>query len=345
MKKNIDYLTEGTGWANWQIYVDSKIAMSDEIPDRTKSIVEDVFEALGDTVTPKTLDLGISSLPAQTPIPAAKKQAERLPDSPLTVDSKGKITFESYLDRLAEIPVDDGRIVQNSKIHTETAKVQIFLRSGMQTIDISGSAYYELEQPTVEDSPNYAPLAFTIIHFGPKYGPEDKLEGDSLYRISISTRSDIWFDDTQIAQINRAQLHELLHRIDSVLPVVKRKFSVGEMSGYINADAEAVYDYDGPPADELIKEYRIDWVESELVETAAQYEEGDETIFEVTSDAESVQTAELRLRIEAYVDQQQTKGNAPQADRLRIIRTDGTPLEARFSNGDIEWTDDDAEQR
>ena len=35
---------------------------------------------------------------------------------------------------------------------------------------------------------------------------------------------------------------------------------------------------------------------------------------------------------------------APQADRLRIIRTDETPLEVRFSDGDIKWIDDDAEQ-
>ncbi|PSP85817.1 hypothetical protein BRC96_01120 [Halobacteriales archaeon QS_6_64_34] len=327
------------------LYADSKIALSDEIPDRTASIVEDVFATLGETVTPTTLRLGISSLPAQTPIPAAKEQAELLPDSPLTVSNPDKVTFGDYTDRLAEIPVDDGRIVQNSKVTTDATKVRIFLRSGMQTIDSSGSTYYEREQPTVEDSLNYAPLVLTIIHFGPKYGPEDKLEGDSLYRISISTGSDIWFDDTQIARINRARLHELLHRIDSVLPVVKRKFSVGEMSGYINADAEAVFDYDGPPAEELIREYRIDWVKSELVETAAQYEEDGNTVFEVTSDAESITTDELRKRIEAYVDQQQTKGNAPQADILRIIRTDGTPLEARFSDGDIEWIDDEADQR
>ncbi|PSP84574.1 hypothetical protein BRC96_05510 [Halobacteriales archaeon QS_6_64_34] len=125
----------------------------------------------------------------------------------------------------------------------------------------------------------------------------------------------------------------------------QRSFIVDDMKGYGDADAEAVFDYDGPPAEELIKEYRIDWVESELVETAAQYEEDGNTVFEVMSDAESITTDELRKRTEAYVNQQQTKGNAPQADRLRIIRTDGTPLEARFSDGDIGWIDDDADQR
>ena len=345
MKKNISYLTYEGGTAAWQFYIDSEIAESDAVPEQTASIVERAFGILDSEIVPVSLRLGVATIPAQTPLRTALDEIESLSDSNIVVEDQHRVTFEKYAERLADIPLDDRRVLHNAKVSTTATKVRVFLRSGMKTIDPEESPHYRYDSPDAEGTPDIGPLGFSILHLWPHYGPEEKIDGESIYRISVLANSNLWLDDTPIATINRTRLQSLLHEIDDAFPVVKRKFTVDDMKGYGDADAEALFNYDGPPAEELIREYRIDWVESELVETAAQYNEGDETIFEVTSDAESVQTAELRLRIEAYVDQQQTKGNAPQADRLRIIRTDGTPLEARFSDGDIRWIDDEADQQ
>jgi len=345
MQKNEDYLTIGSGRATWSFYIDSKITQSDDVPARTASVVERVFTALGTDIVPVRLKLGLTSIPTETPVRDAIKRPGSLADSPFIFEDRDGFTFENYAAQLADIPIEDNTVLYIGKVGSAITNSRIYLRSGMQTIGAERSPYFRFESSDAPVGPEYAPIAFSILHLGPRYGPEDGLDGDSVYKVGIGTDSDIWFDETPIAKINRARLHALLYEIDSALPVFQRSFIVDNMKGYGDADAEALFNYDGPPAKELIKEYRIDWVESELVETAAQYEENGSTVFEVTSDAESITTDELRKRIEVYVNQQQTKGNAPQADRLRIIRTDGTPLEARFSDSDIEWTDDDAEQR
>ncbi|QLH80889.1 hypothetical protein [Halosimplex pelagicum] len=95
-----------------------------------------------------------------------------------------------------------------------------------------------------------------------------------------------------------------------------------------------------PSSEQLLEDYRKEWVEREIVESTTQHIENRETVFEIASDAAAVQTAELRARIEAYVDYQREQGNAPRADRLRIVRTDGTKLEATLTDGTLEWVDD-----
>jgi len=338
-QKNVDYLTRSGGSANWQFYIDSKITQSDEAPERTESVVEQVFAALGTDIVPVTLNLGLVTIPAATSLPAAFDNCEQLPDAPDSIEHSDGVSFETYSERLAGISIESGRILHNSKVAVTAARSSVFLRNGIETIDVEASPYYRYDSARIDGSPEGGPLGVTVLHLWPNYGPEDKLDGDSLYRVTVGTDSNVWFDDTAIAHINRARLHALLHRIDEALPVVKRKFTATDMNGYFDPDAAAVFEYDGPPAEQLIREYRVEWVESELVTTSTRYQENGEPVFEVTSDAEALQTDELRRRIEAYVDHQRTQSNVPQAELLRIVRTDGTVLEARFTEEGVVWTD------
>ncbi|WP_436925778.1 hypothetical protein [Halosimplex amylolyticum] len=344
MEKNQDYLTMIRGSTSWKFYIDSEIELSNEVPDRTAAVMERIFATLGRDIAPIVLKLGVASLPSQTPIDEAFSEAEPVLDSNGTIKNCHGITYQEYAERVAEIATEDDRVLHVSKVATESTCVKVYLRSGMQTIDATESEYFRNDRSDVDQVPDHAPLSFSVIHQSSKYRPGGKLAGDSVYRITIGTDSDIWFGDTEIAQINRARLSKLLHEINDTFPVVARDFSVGEMDRYTDADPSVVFEYDGPPAEELIREYRIDWVESELVETAAQYDEAGETVFEVTSDAPTVQTEELRKRIEAYVDHEREQGNAPQADLLRIVRTDGTQLEAKLTDDTLEWVDDESDK-
>jgi hypothetical protein len=340
MKKNEHYLIGGGGTATWQFYIDSEISLSNDIQDRTATIAERVFAAVTDVIIPIELTIGAASIPTETPIEDAFREAEPVSDSQFVLKDEDGIEFEQYEKKVASISADDNRVLHISKIATEATKVQVFLRNGMQTISAGTSEYFKNENPDVDKGLDYAPLNFSITHHGSRHAPKGELKGQSVYRVVLRTNSDVWFDDTTFARINRARLSEIFYNINSSLPVVALKFSADDLKGYTDTDVAGVFEYGGPPANELIKDYRVNWVQSELVETASQYEEGGETIFEVTSDAESILTDELRRRIEAYVEQQRELGNAPQADRLRIVRTDGTPLEAMFTDSGLEWTDD-----
>lgn len=347
MEPNQDYVRVTRGVANWEFKVDSRVTETDRLPERTDEVVSRTLSVLANAVEPDKLRVSGSSVPSGIPLEDAFDEAEPLDETPITINCKEGYAVEEYKDRIGQIDIDDGRVLNVAKVETRSESVPVFLRCGFETIEDEQSRYYMPDWGDERGGPDNSPLGFSILHMPAKYGPEEKLTGHSVYRIMVGTGSDIWFNESRIGEINRARLNESLHAVDDAFSVVEYQFRVEDMkivgeevTTYSDPDAAAVFEYDGPSSDELIEEYRVDWVDSELVETATEYtDDGGETVFEVTSDAASVETAELRARIEAYVADQRDRGKTPQADRLRVVRTDGTTLEARFVDDGIEWVD------
>ncbi|QLH80894.1 hypothetical protein [Halosimplex pelagicum] len=342
MHRNLDYVTDDGGTANWQFYVDSEITSVPESEERTIDVLERLRSAIYPYVELKEIRLGVLQVPESASLEDALTAGKQHPESPITIRSQSALTGDDVAERLSQLQPDESCVLYASDIVSEQTSVELFFRDGVFAIDGERSDRYR--SSTAATEPKYSPMSCSILHRGPKYSPVELQGGESVYTLSIGTDTDLWFDDSMIGQINRARLHEILRTLENSLPIVDCNFTVSDMKSYADPDATAVFEYDGPPADELIREYRIDWVESELVETATQYHEGGEAVFEVTSDAPRVQPEELRKRIEAYVDHQRQQGKPPQADRLRVVRTDGTQLEATLTDDTLDWVDDGFEE-
>lgn len=321
-----------------QLAIASKDPFFAEITEMILSLNEAVVEGFSDVYCPKTLKTGSSSVPSTDSLDDFLSDAEEVSIYSVDVsDDIAVVTNElrEYLNRDVE-RIDAPVFISGGRY--EDATWSVYLPAGEIEVGPENSEIYRLQKKGDIKSVRSmrAPLELSLRAATNTYAP-DGYDKPVIYKLTIMVGADIYVEDSPIGEINRACLHEAIEYIAERFDVVDRSFSYGfTKEPWMR---EHLFEYDGPSSDELIREYRLNWVQSELVQTVKKYKEDGETIFEVTSDAAAVLTDELRKRIEVFVDHQQAQGNAPQADRLRIVRTDGTSLEATFSDGNVAWAD------
>jgi hypothetical protein len=126
------------------------------------------------------------------------------PDDVSTSDIRSEIPESTELSHfIPKITID------NAKVHCRLAGEDVYADKETHSARYHGDDLLE-NKPS-----SRGPLHFLVLYVKP---PD---RGDILVNLYISTRSDIWFEDTEIGRVNRDRLRGLLRRIDESLPVAR----------------------------------------------------------------------------------------------------------------------------
>jgi len=270
----------------------------------------------------------------------------------ISVQSEDIVSITDLEEAIASINVasDQHLVPLSLSMNLTETQAKVFLNQGFVLVDQDCEYYWKRDKmQVIEETPDRSPTTLQINHTNnflefsnPVKQHRDPLEAksDTLYEIEITTTSDIWTvggtgDEKidAIGQINRARLNEAATTIQTNLDVLYGNWVSVDFGGLRDLFTE-VLDYSGPPPEELIRQYRVNWVESKLRDKAAGGVVNGERVVSFGQVPELVFPAEIRARVEAYV---QDTDSTETIDRVRVATMDETQLEGLVTEDGIEW--------
>jgi hypothetical protein len=317
----------------------------------------DVTEAFAGIVNPKSVDVGVHDHAVTADGHSSDDEnggghggGGALPStSPRTINVQPG--DESTVTAVKRRVVDESEhmsVAVPVRFDVVAGPTRVFLNQGLTWIDRGNTAYRKRKHHTLlNESPSH-PLASLHLVTRPNSrlsAPVERFYDDSheecehVYEVEFLTHSDIWFvDDTgdewvdAIARINRARLNAAFEQLMRSHDAFETYCLPSGFPG-VRKHIRAVLTYDGPDADDLLAQYRRQWVASKLnPRVSGRVADGDRTL-DVGRVDERMRAAELRRRVEAFL---QYEYISP-IHRVRVEAADGRPLVGTLSDGSVEW--------
>jgi hypothetical protein len=340
---NKTLLSEPDQTGRVRVYIRPRSDDLRELTDEIATICTETVGAFGEFYTPGSLSAGFCRVGDPEVTEATFSARENVATHSFPVELSDPSALEDTIREFgAEQNANTTDYVYLSDFEFDGSVVRIYIPAGDVEISEDSPEPHLEHGDDPETAPDNPPFYIQFAHFPGTHVKSVDPAPTHVYALLLYLNAETYFEDSLIGEINRARVREGIARIRDRFDVIECTAAPDRLSETrLN---EELLRLDGPTSEQLLQDYRKEWAEREIVGRTAQYTENGETVFEITSDAAAVQTAELRARIEAYVDHQREQGNAPRADRLRIVRTDGTKLEARVVDGTLEWADDASEE-
>ena len=226
----------------------------------------------------------------------------------------------------------------------------VFLNQGWQPMETGSDSYKSIDDyMVIDESPDGPPIFVYIGHSSnslihdpiESYYESPQNECKTVYRIKVDVQSDIWIRDETgdedvdaICRINRAHLAETFDQLIDSHDVLETYFLPSGFPG-VHEHMQAVLEYNGPPAEELIRDYRRRWVTEHLRAQARAYETDDGTQgIDFGLVTQQITIEELKKRIETYL---MADSSTDPIDEIRVRVEDGTELCGRLSEGSVDW--------
>lgn len=190
---------------------------ADEI-EELSDICSQLFSTLDNFVVPLRANFSIQRYPRGSLIPVGDdggpngciEQLER------SVSDDDGIKVDSLIAAFHPNRSSDAYV---QRVHIDRTKVNMRLEWGDGLVDrYAHSVRYNVDTP-LDRPPSYDPLYFEIAHL-PNVDVVDT-DSDFLFVVRVNTKTDIWFEDTEIGRVNRERLTALLRRIDTTLSTKK----------------------------------------------------------------------------------------------------------------------------
>lgn len=226
----------------------------------------------------------------------------------------------------------------------------VFLNQGWQPMETGSDSYKSIDDyMVIDESPDGPPIFVYIGHSSnslihdpiESYYESPQNECKTVYRIKVDVQSDIWIRDETgdedvdaICRINRAHLAEAFDELIDSHDVLETYFLPSGFPG-VHEHMRATLDYNSPPAEELIRDYRQGWVSDHLRAQARAYETEDGTRgIDFGLVTQQITIEELKKRIETYL---MADSSTDPIDEIRVRVEDGTELCGRLSEGSVDW--------
>jgi len=270
-----------------------------------------------------------------TPLTAVSEAGESLrpAESTQIVESGDQVTSDDIRSAVdtSENGTDDGVYIQT--LTSVDTRVQMYLAGGLHWIGRDTPERYKhakLDGTQTEQTPQ-KPVYVNLSHRAVFNDEREEVGAETVCCLILSTRTDIWFQETPLRRINRARLAERLTALSEVLNtcevVVQAPYGPSPPSFL-----ETLLDYDGPSAERLIEKYRIEWVEEMLRERARGYRDGEARVADFGTVESDLPREELIGRLEAYLRAQDMP-----VDRVTVTTTDDTTLMRTVTDDAITW--------
>jgi hypothetical protein len=248
-------------------------------------------------------------------------------------------TLSEISEWIARVNENSENAIYIASVEFQKPTVSVYLPVGEISVSTEDSERYRFHKrgKDLGQAPDQPPFDLTILHHSNKYVRTEGFELDHVYQVKINVSSKVFFEESQIGQINRARLSESIDRLRNQTKV----FDTVLQGSFPKKPwmEERLLEYDGPSSEELIRQYQLKWVDEELLGTESKYAEDGTEVVEFSTDQTDILTEELRKRIEVYLEENPANGPHIDADLLRITRPDMEPLEGRLDESGVMWTD------
>jgi len=340
---NQTLLSEPNQTGRVRVYIRPRSDDLRELTDEIATICAETVGALQEFYTPSSLSAGFCRVGGPEVTETTFSARESVATHSFPVESSDPSALEDALREFAaEQNASKTDHTYLSDFEFDGSVVRIYLPVGdVEVFNDSPSPQLEHGEDlgTALDNP---PFYVQFAHFPGTHLESADPAPTHVHALIFHLNAEVYFEASRVGEINRARVREGIAKIRDRFDVIECTTAPDRLNE-TQLDEELLRS-GGPSSEQLLEDYRKEWMEGEIVESTTQHTEDGETVFEIASDAAAVQTRELRARIEAYAAHQRERGNAPQADRLRIVRTDGTKLEAELVDGTLDWVDDASEE-
>lgn len=179
-----------------------------------KTRCEALFESFGEFVVPTELSYHVHSFPEGYELPASTEDRERVEVQERQLQSEDGIAVEEFLDSAAVagqyarwIPI----------VEFDRLKVKVRLEQGEVYADREHHCVGYDGGESLDETPIWDPLTVRIaLHPNTSHS---EIDAEYLTSLTVTPRSDLWFEDTDIGEANRMLLSDFLERVDQQLPV------------------------------------------------------------------------------------------------------------------------------
>lgn len=200
---------------HWWFEIRSDVDSCAGAMEETKHLCEKLFDAFEDFITPITVDYYILCYEEATRNPYRSDSDDYSEQIDRTISNGNGLDFSDFVNSIPNNLTGDCRI---SGIKFTQANVQVVLQDGVYSL---GEHKHSSNR---EFQPHTDPLRINLLHL-----PNKDISGqypNGHYRISISARTNIWFEESDIGQKNRDILGSFFDRLVNGLPVTRILYEV-----------------------------------------------------------------------------------------------------------------------
>lgn len=334
--RNFDYLTAETQRnLNYHLGVKPTATTVPEWKAEVLEIFDTALKAFSDVLRCTEVKLSIQPMRTDRALSGdGEYPYDYQATTAVTVQSEDGISIADMETAIESATVAPDQTLVPLALEMSETQTRVYLNQGFLLVDQDCQYYWKRQKSQViEETPEYPPMKLSISH---KKDPPDY---DTHYKIKVTTTSDIWtlaaIDERvdTLVQINRARLAEAVSNLKSSLELLYADWTSVDFGGqreYFNK----VIDNDGPSSEELIYQYRVNWVKSTLLDQATGTVVDGERVVDFGQIPELVFPEELRARIETYV---QATDSTETVDCIRVTTDEGIQLQGAVTDDGIDW--------
>lgn len=353
-KRNRDLVTsEVEGVLTYYASILPHAGTAEEWQREVVDLIGHVLDAFADVVTVTEAELLLQSVPrdSSTNDGSPVDQYDARESDEVVVRSDDGITREHIVSAVDDTACAADTTVVPVRFQMTDGSARVFLNQGFLTVDEDCQWYRKRKHNvTSDETPDRPPVHLVFTHnvntrssgFIRRYYDSPDEECDTAYDLQIGTTTDLWIvdetgdDDVDaIARINRARFYEAFSGIEDSEDLLATYWISVDFER-LPEHVDAVLDYDGPPADELLAEYRRDWVEARLRDQAIGEAVDGERIVHFGPVDEHVFSDELKRRIEVYLRE---TDQFDVVDQVRVTAHDGETLTGSVRDDVVHWVD------
>lgn len=350
-KRNYDFVTaEVDSGLSYYVMVCPEARTPGEWRREALSVLSSALESFEDLLTVTRAELSLQPVRDQNGEPLLSQFDVRESETIELQDDTGldsRQLQDAVTDAVVEAPAES--TVVPVKFEMIDGWVDMYLSQGFLSIGSHCEFYKKRDRHRVIDErPSAPPLTLTFNH-GRNRRTTDSIKRyyDSprdqcavVYDLRLRSKTDIWFFEkgdkelvAPLARINRARFNEAFQRFAASEDLLETFWVSVDFPGDSSRFPQLL-NYEGPPADVLLTQYRRDWVESQLLDHAAGDTVDGQRVVSFGPVEQHVFPDELKLRTETYLFE---SGDHEVVDRVRVTTADGETLVGTVGEETIHW--------
>lgn len=251
-KKNVDFVTESPRRAaHWKFVIRPEAGTVDELLCDTLDKLGMLFDLCAPFVTPTEIAYRTDTLPPDL-TPAEAVAREEFDEH--RIDGDSGVSFDQLASEIRTLS-NEIRKPYLAQVEFVNLKTRIFLKEGDVYVDGTTFEKYRLEsrEGVVDSDAPRRPLLSILFRHGPSGRTSYAETTETVYRIDVGTASDVWFDNSPVACVNRNRLSNLLGGIHEQFDILSTRFT-SDFLEYPDEMAEAIVFEEPRPESELIRD-------------------------------------------------------------------------------------------
>lgn len=226
--KNTDYVASRPESVEWLFIVEPSVTTGGEVLTELLEITQSLLAVLDEIVTPTELTYALGTIP--TGVSQADTITERGNFERHRLHSADGVAYTDLEREICSQDVPENMEPYVSTIEVTNSKAKVYLREGDVWVDTGTEDVYRMySRGTTSGVPGEPLLSIKLYHMGKQYAGKHRNDEaiETVYWVSLGSRSDIWFGDSPVERVNRARLGKALEQVFEQFEVIDTQFETG----------------------------------------------------------------------------------------------------------------------